>query len=335
MKHHKLTYVLLLGIALLACQSNTNPETGLISGQVTDTTGARIALVTVELEQLSRQVITNDTGCYEIPDIEPGDHILKASKPTFLPVSENVTVTAGEATTVNFTITQNPRNVLSEMLTTVCHCGDVSRVEAYTLKDQHNSRLVYLEYHASSDGHFDTWDPFSNTGSETRRLYYCDTFLIGALLYVDGVTCLTSSSSYAAVIDSMLGVPSPLLVDLDGTYSGVTQNGYINVEITALDSINQGDIQVGYAVYERGPIYFSPGGETVPFRYVLVNLLTPDGINIDYGQTITLNKDFSVPDTIGLPLPPFHVVDVNNIGIAVFIQSIGSKQVLQSQSLDF
>ncbi|OGC42251.1 hypothetical protein A2Y85_08100 [candidate division WOR-3 bacterium RBG_13_43_14] len=335
MKQYIGMIILTLMILGLACRSNSNPETGLIRGQVKDTTGSNIAMATVELGQLSLQILTNDTGYYEIPDIEPGDHVMKASKPTYLPAIETVTVTAGEASTVNFTIIQNPRNVLSEMLTTACHCGDPSRIEAYGLKDQHHSRMVYLEYHASSDAHFDTWDPFSTVGSETRRLYYCDTFLIGALLFVDGTTCLTSSSAYAAVIDSVLAVPSPLLIDLSGTYASSAQSGNVSVVITALDSISDTDLEVGYAVYERGPIYYSPIGETVPFRYVLVNLLIPDGVNLTYGQPVTLNKDFTVPDIIGLPLPPFHVVDVNNIGIAVYVQSVNSKRVLQAQSLDF
>jgi len=329
-----LSFILLFG-AFCAKDNDDTPVTGFINGLVKDTTAAGLNAATITTSPATATVFTNDTGYYEIPDVPAGDYIVKASKGTYITDSSAVNVDSGQVSTVNFTLCQNFRTVLAEMLATACHCADEARVEAYGVKSGYPSRFVYLEYHASKDPQFDLWEPFGTPSSESRRLYYCDTFLIGHFMYFDGTILQTASGQFSATVDSLLNETSPLLVKVEGTYSATTGTGHVDATITAVDNITYSDLDVVYTVYERGPMTGAPPPDTCPFRYVVVNMASSDPLAIAAGETKLFGKDFTAPDTIGLPLPPFHIVDQTNIGVAVFVQSRGSKEVLQAAFIDF
>jgi len=331
-----LLLAVLVTCLFITCKNiNDLVTTGLINGFVSDTLGSPISGAQIRITPGNQQVQANDSGYYEIPDIPAGIYTVTAAMAAFIPACDTAVIDSGRVTTVNFKLKQSQRNVVGEMLTTACHCGDVPRTTAYGLIDTHGGRFIYLECHASRDPMFDTWDPFADSGSESRRLFYLDTFLIGAVLNLDGSNQLLSSAGYATTLDSLLNVPSSLTMQLTGSYSSSSQTGNLEVEITAVDAIIFNDLQVLFAVYERGPIPFSPSGDTVSFRNVLINLMTPENLTIAQGETKQVSKVFSVPDTIGLPLPPFHVIDVTNIGAAVFVQSQKTKRVLQAASVEF
>jgi hypothetical protein len=328
-----LLFLILLFNAFCA-NNNDEPVTGLINGLVKDTSGAGLSAAMVNTNPATATVLTNDTGYFEISDVPAGDYTVKASKGTYITDSSAVNVDSGQVSTVNFTLRRNFRTVLAEMLATACHCADEARVEAYGVKSAHPSRFVYLEYHASKDPQFDLWEPFSTPSSENRRLYYCDTFLIGHYMYFDGTILQTASGDFHATAESLMNETSPLQMQIMGTYSAATGTGHVDVIVTAVDEISFSDLNVEYTVYERGPMTGAPPPDTCPFRYV-VDTTSSEPLTIASGETEVFSKDFSVPDTIGLPLPPFHIVDQTNIGVAVFVQSRGTKQVLQAAFIDF
>ena len=311
--------------------------TGMITGMVSDSTGSPIDQAQVSTTPATIEVMTNDSGVYEIPDVEPGDYTVGAQKRTYIPKSVNTSVTASNITTANISLNQSLRNVLGEMLTTACHCGDDARAEGYAVKSGCGTRFVYLEYHASCDPYFETWDPFATLGSESRRLYYgADTFLLGNWIYFEGTNLQTSAGNYQYTVDSLLGKYSPLTMTITGSYSNSTGDGNLDVAITAVDTILPNDLVVEFAVYEKGPIDYSPTPPcVVPFEYVVVNIPDHEPLTISYGQMVNITKNFTVPDSIGGDKPPFHVVDKNNIGVALFVQSTGSKEILQAACHDF
>lgn len=223
------------------------------------------------------------------------------------------------------------------MITTACKCADDGRTKAYGVKDANGSGFIYIEYHATS---FTTLqDPFKTDHSEARRLFYgADTFTLGKWLFLNGVVLLRSTGYYRKNVDSLLNIFSPLAVNVGGSYSATNGRGTVDVEIIALDTIADNDLVVEFALYEKGPIRFAmPGSpDTCVFRYILVELLNNEKLTIANGETVNLSKDFAVPDSIGGGTPPIHhKVDFNNIGIAIFIQSTGSKKVLQAASHNF
>jgi hypothetical protein len=318
------------------CRHEEEKTTGMIRGFVSDLEGSRLAGVSVLATPSDAQALTNDSGYYEMADLQPGDVQLRFELGSYVPQETLVSVVAGEVTTVSTVIKQSLRNVVGELLNTVCHCADDERYEARRLKSLHGSRFIYFACHASADPTFDTWDPFSCPGSESRRLYYADTFLIGALMFFNGTTYLAGSGSYEPVLDSLLNTTSPLHMTLTGSYASGTRAGNVSVEITAVDTVIPVDLQVQFALYEIGPIrYMPPSPPETLYHYILVDLLTPEYLSISEGETKVIAKDFVVPDTIGGTIPPFHAVNPEDIGIAVFVQSLGSREVLQATSMDF
>ncbi len=326
----------LTAIAFFGCRHEEEKTTGMIRGFISDSAGNRLAGVSVLATPSDAQALTNDSGYYEMTDLQPGDVGLRFEMSSYIPQETLITIVAGEVTTVNTVIEQSLRNVVGELLNTVCHCADDERYEARRLKSLYGSRFIYFAYHASADPTFDTWDPFSCPGSESRRLYYADTFLIGALMFFNGTTYLAGSGSYEPVLDSLLNTASPLHMTLTGSYASGTGAGNVSVEIIAVDTIVPVDLQVQFALYEIGPIrYMPPSPPETLYHYVLVDLPTPEYLSIAEGESKVIAKDFVVPDTIGGTIPPFHVVNREDIGIAVFVQSLGSKEILQATSLDF
>lgn len=338
------TEVKIIGLAVAACfmvfncgNENNEFTTGMITGLITDQSGAPLDSALITTVPQITEAYTNDSGVFEIPDVQPDDYTVCAQKRTYIPGAVDVTVTAGDIVNADISLIQNRRNVVGEMLTTACHCADDARAEIYGIKNNNDSTFTYIEYHASSDPSFETWDPFATAGSESRRLYYeADTFVLGNWLFLDGSVLLTTAGNYQQKIDSLLGIFSPLAITLSGTYSSATGTGNMALEIIAVDTIEQTDLVIEFVVYERGPIDFSPSGPCiVMFENVVVNVLTNEPLDISYGETVNVIKDFSVPDTIGGALPPFHGVNRNNIGVAVFVQSAGSKSILQAAAYDF
>ena len=102
---------MLASVALLAALS-TDPasgqSTGTIDGTVVDAAnGQPIAAAQVFIEALGLGVVTDADGRYSIPDVPAGSHELSAQIVGYLTATEDVTVSAGQATTadlqLNFT----------------------------------------------------------------------------------------------------------------------------------------------------------------------------------------------------------------------------------------
>ena len=333
-----------IGLVVVACfiavncgNEESEFTTGMISGLITDNNGSPVDSAVVTTIPQTMEVYTNDSGAFQIPDVSPDDYTVNAQKRTYIPGLVIVTVTAGDIITADISLTQNIRNVLGEMLTTACHCSDDARAEVYSVNNNNGLRFVYVEYHASVDPHFETWDPFATPGSESRRLYYeADTFMLGNWLFLDGIVLLTTTGNYQQIVDSLLGIFSSLAITISGTYASSTGSGTIDLEITAVDTIEYTDLVIEFAVYDRGPIDYSPSGPClVMFENIVVALPTHEQLDIAYGETVNIVKDFTVPDSIGGAFPPFHMVNHNNLGIAVFVQSAGSKNILQAVSYAF
>lgn len=311
--------------------------TGMIIGVISDSTGSPLDSASVITDPATVSVYSDDTGAYQIPDVQPGDYTVTASRRTYLPQSVDVTVTAGETSTADISLAQSARCVLAELLATACHCADVARDEIYTIKANLSGQCAYIEYHASCDPNIQTWDPFVTPESEARRLFNgADTFLIGEWMYLNGTTIHYTPGFYQQAIDSLLGIASPLALDATGSYSSTTGTGTIDVNVTAVDSIHYSDLVVEFAVYDRGPIFYAPDSFcVVPFCYFLVTMPVHVSLDIAYGQTVNVSQSFTVPDSIGGDLPPFYYVNKSAIGVTVFVQSTGSHEVLQAASIDF
>ena len=91
----------LLGLAVfLACFAAAGVsqiDTGLISGTVTDTTGAVVANATVSAEAIQtgsiRKTVTNQNGFYTISTLQPGEYEVSAETSGFATFHQRLEVT--------------------------------------------------------------------------------------------------------------------------------------------------------------------------------------------------------------------------------------------------
>src|SRR6266436_2052927 len=102
--------VLLLFVFLIAAKSSLHAQ-GLsgIWGVITDQTGGVIPGVVVSASNVdtgaSRSTITDETGTYIVPQLQPGDYFLRAERPGFKAKIENgVTLPVNETVTLNLTL---------------------------------------------------------------------------------------------------------------------------------------------------------------------------------------------------------------------------------------
>jgi hypothetical protein len=90
-----------------------NASLGAISGQVTDSHGAILAGATVSTNVGGYSSTTGQDGKYRISGVAPGTYTVTASKSGYQTQSiPGVSVSAGQTTTVNFTLAPNPTEVL-------------------------------------------------------------------------------------------------------------------------------------------------------------------------------------------------------------------------------
>ncbi|MFB6247247.1 MAG: SusC/RagA family TonB-linked outer membrane protein [Salinibacter sp.] len=92
----------LLALVVFAVPATFAQGTGTVTGKVTDAqTGETLPGVNVQLVELQRGAATNTKGVYRLGGIEPGDYTLRASFVGYQAFETQVTVRAGETTTVN------------------------------------------------------------------------------------------------------------------------------------------------------------------------------------------------------------------------------------------
>ena len=79
----------LLALLVFCAQSSGQLTLSTVRGAATDPTGAVVAKAAISLTNIEtnakREVVTGDTGDFEIPDLQPGTYRLSATAAGFLP----------------------------------------------------------------------------------------------------------------------------------------------------------------------------------------------------------------------------------------------------------
>jgi len=83
-------------------------QNGTVSGTVTDDAGARLASAEVRVEGVLLRAISDDRGRYELTGVPAGTHTLRVLLLGYRGTTRVVTVSAGVATEVNFTLERTP-----------------------------------------------------------------------------------------------------------------------------------------------------------------------------------------------------------------------------------
>jgi TonB-linked SusC/RagA family outer membrane protein len=92
-----------VGLALLAPDAAAQ-QTGTVTGRIVDAAGGPLPGANVVLENTDRGTSADRDGRFEIDGVEPGTYTLRVSFVGFLPSTRQVSVEAGETTTVDVTL---------------------------------------------------------------------------------------------------------------------------------------------------------------------------------------------------------------------------------------
>lgn len=107
----------LAAVLLAGCASNDNNDpltaqgfddsTGVIQGTVTDDQLAPVGDVLVTLDDVLNQT-TGPDGSFRFPYVEPGEHVLSATRPDYASATRKVDVEAGATATINLALLPLP-----------------------------------------------------------------------------------------------------------------------------------------------------------------------------------------------------------------------------------
>lgn len=171
-------------------------------------------------------------------------------------------------------------------------------------------------------------DPFylyNATDNGARQTYYNaananpQAFLFGSYMGI------FNANNWTSQLNAKLNSSRNMGVTISKTYDTTTRAGNLNITINQTSGANVSDLVYHIALTENGLAYNAPNGEHV-FEQVLRDLLTSpngDALNISSGQSINLQKSFTLPA---------EITD-RNASIIVFTQSVSTKEVFGVQSV--
>jgi iron complex outermembrane recepter protein len=99
---------MVLAALLLAVTLPLQAQTGIIRGQVSDSSGERLANAYVTVEGTGLRANSNSQGNYEIRGVSPGSYTLRIRLIGYIAMTVRVNVGAGESVTQHFTLMRTP-----------------------------------------------------------------------------------------------------------------------------------------------------------------------------------------------------------------------------------
>ena len=213
------------------------------------------------------------------------------------------------------------RNVLVEMFTN-SHCGNCpaahAQIKSYVSSSQNASRIRYIYYHTLfpySD------DPLAqaNTSEPVARIDYYGLSHVTPSTIFDGTNQGTSYSSWPTNLDDRFSVESPIDITMTGSRNRTMVS--IKVALTKIGTIDKTDLVVHAAAVEH-VTYVGRNGVS-PQDFVMRKMLTGSG------QSFQFDDEDSASVTISGEME--NVSDIAKSGVVVFVQSISSKEIYQSE----
>jgi iron complex outermembrane receptor protein len=107
MKQTLQTIAFTITILLSASFAFAQQQTGILKGKVTTSDGKAAEFVNITIKGTSLGTAVNVTGHYTVKNIPAGTYTVTASFVGLITRNEQVTLTAGQTTTLNFTLTEN------------------------------------------------------------------------------------------------------------------------------------------------------------------------------------------------------------------------------------
>ena len=219
---------------------------------------------------------------------------------------------------------QEDRKVLVEVFTN-SHCplcpAAHNVIDNY-LSGPNGDKISYIYYHMIYPYSDDSLYYQSMEGSDARDNYYSPVHATPQGWF-DGIH-QGSSTGWAASLDNLVSIQSPLVITLSGTRSPNQFN--INAHLTRTGDIPDNDLVIHFVVAED--LYYAGRNGISHHKHVVRKMFpTPDGQPF----TINLNETKDIPQTIDLE----QLWDADSLNIIVFVQSTASMSVYQSETIRY
>ena len=221
-----------------------------------------------------------------------------------------------------FSFAQEQRKVLVEVFTN-SHCplcpAAHNVIDNY-LAGPNSGRISYIYYHMVYPYSDDLLYHQSIEGSDARDNYY-NPIQATPRGFFDG-EIQGSNSGWAATLDALVATESPLKIILSGTRSENQFN--IIAELTRTGNITDEDLVLHFVVVED--LYYAGRNGIADHKQVMRKMLpTPTGLPF----AINLNETKYLDQLINID-PSW---DADSLKIVVFVQSISSMTVHQSETI--
>jgi len=219
---------------------------------------------------------------------------------------------------------QEERRVLVEVFTN-SHCplcpAAHNVIDNY-LAGPNGNKISYIYYHMVYPYNDDQLYWESMEGSDARDNYY-NPVSATPQGWFDG-THQGSTSGWASSLDNLVTTQSPLKIILSGSRN--PNQFYINSELTRTGSIADNDLVIHFLVVED--LFFDGRNSISNHKHVMRKMLpTPEGQSF----SINLNETINLLQTIDLD----PIWDADSLNIVVFVQSVTSKTVYQSETISY
>ncbi|PKL84356.1 MAG: hypothetical protein CVV24_00445 [Ignavibacteriae bacterium HGW-Ignavibacteriae-3] len=139
--------------------------------------------------------------------------------------------------------------------------------------------------------------------------------------FFDGSTAPGNYSQWSSVIDSRIAIKSPLEIKLSGTHTADAMK--IDADMTVTPGFNAGDLVLQLVVVEN--VNYQGRNGIVNHKNVMRMISAPAG-----GKNIT-----SVSQKIASSIQLKSAWIRENLGVVVFVQRTGTKEVIQSEYISY
>ncbi|MEM4308280.1 MAG: hypothetical protein QXU48_04380 [Thermoplasmata archaeon] len=193
------------------------------------------------------------------------------------------------------------RTVLAECFTsTTCtYCPSAEGALNRLANEMNRTQLAIIEWHVG-----DSYEATDGSCSARANYYGVPgtptTFFDGVNVTVGGSTNANDAATYndyKSKINFRLGVASPISISVSGYLNG--NYGIVNAEVTVLDPLpaSTNGTYVHFVLCEDKNKSVVSGGKTYWLRFDAVKNLGADLLNVGVGQTLTLQKNFTIDST--------------------------------------
>jgi hypothetical protein len=194
---------------------------------------------------------------------------------------------------------------------------------SYEDSDSNAIHISFIYYHMLFPSPPDPLYQANTSDSDARNKYY-GPYSSTPIVFFDGKVEQNLYDTWSGKLDGLVTVPSPLQIILSGTKE--SNKIFLKTKITRNGDINQSDLVIHFVVVEN--IYYL-GYNGVPRHDNVMRKMLP----FPAGRPFSINDSETKEIDTTIDLKSSWKPD--SLSVVVFIQSIGTKEVYQSETIKY